>query len=121
MSPTRVTRALWIAAGTLFLGIGIAGIVLPMMPGTVFLLIASACYLRGSERLHRWLHSHPVLGHHLRVLTGEEKMPRRSKIVAIGSMWIAVTLSVTATRILPLQIVLTLLAAYGTWFIVRRR
>lgn len=114
-------RILWTLAGTLFLGIGVTGIILPVMPGTVFLLLASLCYLRGSERLHRWLMGHPVLGRHVRTMTGEEPMPRRAKVTAIAAMWLAVTLSVVATGSLPLQILLVGLAVFGTWFIVARR
>ena len=116
-----LVRIVWTVAGTLFLAIGVAGVILPVLPGTVFLFIASFCYLRGSKRLHTWLMGHPVLGHHVRVMTGEVPMPRRSKIVAISAMWIAVTVSLLTTRHLPLQLILTALAVYGTWFIVRRR
>lgn len=112
---------MWTAAGVVFLAIGIAGVILPMLPGTVFLFIASACFLRGSKRLHDWLVGHPVLGRQLRIFKGEEPMPRRSKAVAITAMWIAVTLSITGTTILPLQIVLAALAIIGTWFIVTQR
>jgi uncharacterized membrane protein YbaN (DUF454 family) len=114
-------RYLWTFAGTVFLAIGIAGVILPVLPGTVFLLIASACYLRGSKRLHHWLTTHPVLGRQIRIMTGELPMPVRSKVVAISAMWIAVTVSVLGTQILALQIVLTALALFGTWFIVARR
>ena len=114
-------RLVWTAAGTVFLAIGIAGVILPMLPGTVFLFIASACFLRGSDRLHNWLHQHPVFGHQLRIFKGEVAMPMRSKVVAISAMWIAVAISVTTTRILPLQIVLIVLAVIGTAFISLRR
>lgn len=116
-----VTRILWAIAGTVLLAIGIAGVILPMLPGTVFLLGASACYVRGSDRLHRWLITHRILGYHLRVMKGEEPMPLRAKITAIGAMWIAVTLSLTRTDILLLQITLAALAVIGTWFILARR
>lgn len=112
---------LWTTAGVVFLAIGIAGVILPMLPGTVFLLIASACFVRGSDRLHRWLHNHPVLGRQVRIMLGTEPMPGRSKVMAISAMWIAVTISIAGTNILPLQIVLTVLAVIGTWFILARR
>jgi len=115
-------RFLWTAAGTVFLGIGIAGIVLPVMPGTVFLFLASLCYVRGSKRLHAWLMGHPVLGRQVRVMTGELPMPLRSKIVAISAMWIAVTISaVTVREHLIVHVVLAAAAIFGTWFIVQRR
>ena len=121
VSGMPLVRVLWTAAGSLFLAVGVAGILLPLLPGTVFLLAASACYVRGSERLDRWLTSHPVLGHHLRVITGQEAMPLRSKIVAISAMWIAVTVSIAGSDIVPMQAGLSLLAAAGTWFIAVRR
>ncbi|HUP46537.1 MAG TPA: YbaN family protein [Thermoanaerobaculia bacterium] len=114
-------RLIWTAAGIVFLGIGIAGIVLPMLPGTVFLLAASACFVRGSDRLHGWLVTHPVLGKQLRILRGEEPMPARAKVVAISAMWIAVTLSIIGTEIVAVQVVLAVLAVIGTFFIMRRR
>lgn len=118
---TSVVRMLWVAAGTVFLAIGIAGVILPMLPGTIFLLAASACFVRGSERLHRWLTNHPVLGRQLRIMAGREPMPLRSKIAAISAMWIAVTISIAGSDIPALQIILTLLALIGTWFITTRR
>lgn len=114
-------RLIWTAAGTVFLAIGIAGVILPMLPGTIFLFAASACFLRGSERLHRWLNHHPVLGHHIRVLTGEEPMPLRSKVFAISAMWMAVAISVWKTSIVPMQISLIVLAVIGTFVISRRK
>lgn len=114
-------RILWTVTGTIFLAIGVAGVILPLLPGTVFLLIASACYLRGSKRLHDWLMGHPVLGHHVRVMTGEVPMPVRSKVAALSAMWIAVVISMITTGVLPLQISLAALAAFGTWFILARR
>lgn len=112
---------MWTVAGSLFLAIGVAGVVLPLLPGTVFLFIASACFVRGSDRLHNWLHAHPVLGRQLRILKGEEKMPLASKVAAIGAMWIAVAISIAATAIPALQIALAVLAIVGTWFILARR
>jgi uncharacterized protein len=116
-----VVRWFWTSLGMIFLGIGIAGVILPMLPGTVFLLIASACFVRGSDRLHHWLTTHPVLGRQIRIMLGKEPMPVRSKVMAISAMWIAVIISITRTSILPLQVVLGVLALIGTWFITTRR
>jgi uncharacterized membrane protein YbaN (DUF454 family) len=116
-----LARAFWISLGTILVGVGIAGIILPMLPGAVFLLLASMCYVRGSDRLHDWLVNHRVLGHHVRVMKGDARMPVRAKVVAIAMIWVAVGFSVTRTAILPLQVLLVALAAVGTWFIVTRR
>ena len=89
-----IARLLWVSAGTFFLGVGIAGIILPMLPGAVFLLIASACYVRGSDRLHRWLMNHRVLGQHVRVMMGDAKMPVRATSSAAEKLTVLVKPSV---------------------------
>jgi len=43
-------------------GIGILGLLIPLFPGIVFLLIASYCFSKGSQRWYTWLLSHPTLG-----------------------------------------------------------
>ena len=55
-----VARLLFILLGTVCLIVGILGIFVPLLPATPFLLFASACYVRGSPTLHRWLRSHRI-------------------------------------------------------------
>lgn len=117
----NVARLAWTAAGTLFLGLGIAGVILPVMPGTVFLLAASACYIRGSKRLHTWLHSHPQLGPHLRAVADGRGMPMRARVIALAMMWIGVAFSIHRVDLLLVEAMLVLLAIIGTAFITRPR
>ena len=83
-------RAAFIVAGTLALLLGVIGIVVPLLPTTPFVLLASACYLRGSTRLHRRLLSHGRLGACIRDFEAGRGIPRRAKIVALGLLWISV-------------------------------
>lgn len=83
-------RAFFVSAGTAALALGIAGIFVPLLPTTPFLLLASACYLRGSGRMHRWLLSHGRLGGYIRDFEAGRGVPRRAKIVAIGALWISI-------------------------------
>jgi uncharacterized membrane protein YbaN (DUF454 family) len=55
-------RALFVALGTVFLALGVIGIVVPVLPTTPFLLLAAACYARASERLYDWLLGQSTLG-----------------------------------------------------------
>lgn len=117
----NVARIAWTVAGTLFLGLGIAGVILPVMPGTVFLLAASACYVRGSKRLHGWLHAHPQLGPHLRAVADGRGMPMRARVIALTMMWIGVAFSIYRVELLLVEAALVLLAIIGTAFITRPR
>lgn len=55
-------RFFWISAGIIALGIGIAGIVLPLVPTVPLVLLASFCFAKSSERLNSWLLSHKTFG-----------------------------------------------------------
>ncbi len=62
----RLSKSLWVAAGTFFLFLGLVGVVLPVLPTAPFLLLAVACYLRGSKRMHDWVMANRLLGPYLR-------------------------------------------------------
>ncbi|HYC35569.1 MAG TPA: YbaN family protein [Usitatibacter sp.] len=83
-------RAAYVAVGILAVALGVIGIFVPLLPTTPFLLLASACFLRGSDRLHRWLLSHGRLGGYIRAFEEGRGIPRRAKIVAIGMLWISI-------------------------------
>jgi uncharacterized membrane protein YbaN (DUF454 family) len=86
-------RLLFIILGTLFLLVGILGVVLPLLPATPFLLLASACYVRGSQTLHSWLMSHKYLGTYITNIQEHRGMPLKAKIVTIAALWASLLFS----------------------------
>lgn len=64
-TPSRPVRLALVVGGSIALVIGIVGIVVPLLPTTPFLIVAAACYGRGSRRCHRWLLTNRVFGRHL--------------------------------------------------------
>lgn len=83
-------RYVLLAVGLVCTVVGIAGIILPGLPGTVFLLIALWAFSRSSERFHLWLYNHPRFGQGLREWHEYGVIPPRAKIAAVTM--IAVTL-----------------------------
>jgi uncharacterized membrane protein YbaN (DUF454 family) len=79
-------RYLWIGFGWLFVGLGVLGIALPLLPTTPFLLLAALCFSRGSEKIHRWLLNHPTLGPPIQDWQTNRAISRRSKVIATLSM-----------------------------------
>lgn len=88
-----MTRILYNVLGTLALILAVLGIFLPLLPTTPFLLLASACYLRGSPRMHRWLLSHAILGPYIRDFQAGLGIPLRTKLLALALMWPSLALS----------------------------
>ncbi len=75
-----------LALGWFCVGLGVIGIFLPVMPTTIFLLIALWAFARSSPRFHQWLLDHPTLGHYITDWTEHRIIPVRAKIVALTLM-----------------------------------
>ena len=79
-------KSLLILCGTVCVALGILGIFLPLMPTTVFLLLAAACYARSSDRFHRRLVEDPWLGPYIRQSQG---MTPRQKAITLALLWLS--------------------------------
>jgi len=47
-------KIVYIALGIFFLSLGFIGIIIPILPTVKFLVIASICFMKGSQRFNRW-------------------------------------------------------------------
>jgi uncharacterized membrane protein YbaN (DUF454 family) len=73
--------------GCLAVVLGVLGIFLPLLPTTPFLLLASACFARGSTRMHHWLQTNRVFGKYLRDYENGKGIPLRGKVWVLIFMW----------------------------------
>ena len=102
----QAVRAFFFFAGTTCLVLGAVGIVLPILPTTPFLLLALACYLRSSERMTHWMLNNKYFGKYIRNYRAGKGIPLKTKIIAITTLWI--TISISSIIILNLWIALVL-------------
>lgn len=110
--PKSPLRVVWIAAGTVSVGLGVAGIVLPLLPTTPFVILAAWCFARSSPRLRQKLVDSSLLGPSLRNWERERAIARRAKVMA--SVVMALLLALSVALRFPLWIVaLQALAAVG--------
>ncbi|GGA89774.1 hypothetical protein GCM10011491_17070 [Brucella endophytica] len=79
-------RWAYFALGVVMLALGIIGAFLPVMPTTVFIILAAWFFGRSSPRLERWLLGHPTFGPALRGWRDKGAIPRRAKIAACAGM-----------------------------------
>lgn len=86
ITSTCFMKIVYQILGFIFLSLGIVGIFVPGMPTTVFVLLASWCWARGSERFYRWLMNHPRFGTIVRDWQDRRAIPRRAKFLAISMM-----------------------------------
>lgn len=109
-------RALGLAATTL----GMAGVALPIVPTTPFLLVAVWAFARSSPRLEAWLRDHPRLGPPVKAWEGRRAIPRGAKAVAVASLPLSGLMIHGAGAGLAVTIAAGLaLACVGGWILTR--
>lgn len=87
----RFSSIAWCALAYLCIGLGAAGIVLPLLPTTPFLLLALWAATKGSPRLANWLLGHPRFGPYLHAWREQRAIPPRAKLTAYVLLGISFT------------------------------
>jgi hypothetical protein len=86
---------LLMAAGSVCLGLGALGALLPVLPTTPFVLLAAACYARSSRSFHRALRESRLFGPVLRDWEDHRSIPRAAKLRAISLVVVVFALTMT--------------------------
>lgn len=100
------------------MGLGTLGIFLPLLPTTPLLLLAAACFVRSSDRLHGWLMNHRVYGPIIRGYREHRALPARSKLTILVFTWAAILSSVFVLAH-PMRFLLLAPAIGATWVMLR--
>lgn len=115
-----IIRAAWLTAGFVCLGLGLLGIPLPLLPTTPFLLLAAFCFARGSERLHKWLITHPRLGPPIEAWQRERAISRSAKRASMVAIILVFGLSFAlGVRPLILIVQAVVLSCVATFILTR--
>lgn len=78
--PKLFNKCFWLhAAGIIFVGLGFIGMALPVMPTTIFFILALACFTRSSPKFANWLLTHPKFGEPLRLWQDHQVIPSKGK------------------------------------------
>ena len=118
ISNKPIVRWSLMFAGTVFVGIGILGMFLPLLPTTVFFLMAAWCYARSSRRFYDWLHHNRIFGKYLKNYREGKGISRSSKISTIVILWSGILYSIFVTQSTVIHLVLLAIAVGVTIHII---
>lgn len=111
---SKIHQVLFTLCGILAVLLGLLGIILPGLPTTPFILLAAACFAKGSTRLHQRLLANKYLGAMIRDWEQNRSLSRRIKWSAIGLMLVMTSLSIWQFSGKPLlQLLLVVVAVIG--------
>ena len=112
MMSNSLTRGVLVIAGTIFTGLGLLGIFLPLLPTTPFLLLAVACYARSSKRFYCWLLNNKWFGTYIRDYREGKGIKLKLKVFVISLLWFTIlysTISIVHNQLVSIILVLVAL------------
>ncbi len=116
---STIKRVFLIVIGSIALVLGSIGIVVPLLPTTPFLLVASWCYIRSSKRLYRWLLTRKFFKKHINRIIANKGLPLRAKVFILGSVWaMLIILMVFVFDSLLMRLIAFKLGAIKTLFFI---
>ena len=116
-----MTPIFWISAGHFCVLLGVAGIFLPLLPTTPFLLLASYCYSKGSSRFNNWLLTHPRLGSYVLEWRKNHAIPFRAKLVAVALICTNLVIIIMFVDVMvPVKFIVGIILSGAIVFIVTR-
>ncbi len=90
---SKTVRWIYIISGTTSFFIGVAGVVLPLLPATPFLLFSAFCYARSSEKFYNKLMGSKIFGDYIKSYKKGNGMPLHAKIIVILILWTTIIIS----------------------------
>ena len=123
LNRSKFSRIIWFMLGFTVMCIGLIGIVVPGLPTTPLMILAAACFAKSSQKFYDWIIHNKMFGHHVKNYREGKGIPKKSKPIILGTMWIfvlfAVLIAIPDSAPDVSRIATLVLAVIGTIFILR--
>ena len=123
LDRSPLSRTVWFVLGLLSMIVGLIGIPVPGLPTTPLMILAAACFAKSSQRFYDWIINNRMFGGHVKNYREGNGIPKKSKPVILGTMWIfvlfAVLIAIPDSAPEISRYATLLLAVIGTIFILR--
>ena len=114
----KIKKYLYVLLGLLSLAMGSIGVVLPVIPTTPFLLLASFCFIRGSEKFDRWFKSTKIYKNHVESFIKEKSMTMKQKITILSLVSIMLSIPIILVDNLYMRIFLIALICIKFYYFI---
>lgn len=114
----RLLNFLLVLIGIFFMGVGILGMLIPVLPTTPFLLLASFCFIKGSDRFHLWFKNTKLYKNYAEDFINDRSMTfkRKAKIMALSDFMLIFPLIKLDNLYIRLFIILIIISKY--WYFI---
>jgi len=92
--------------GFIFLGLGVVGVSIPVMPTTPFVLLAAACFSVSNKKIFNWLQKNRFFGPYIENYRTKQGIKKSLKIISIFILWSGLIISMVIMRTMWIYIML---------------
>ena len=100
------------------LGLGVLGLILPVLPTTPLLLLASYCFVKGSERFERWFKGTKLYKRHLETFVKEKAMTLKQKLTILFFADAMIAIPFFILDSLMVKVLLVLIVFYKYYYFI---
>ena len=116
----KAKKYFYITLGFIALGLGLIGVILPVVPTTPFLLVTSYCFAKGSERFHNWFINTKLYKKHLESFVKERAMTLKQKVVLLSFVNCMLAFPLILVDVLPMRITIIILIIVKLYYFTFR-
>lgn len=116
----KIINVLCIGLGFLLLGIGVVGIVLPILPTTPFLLLAAVLFAKSSEKFHNWLLSTKMYQNYVGKWMKNKGMSAKEKLRVLLMITILFAIGITFAPIWHAKVFILAVLLFHYYFFIFR-
>lgn len=109
-------KFIYIVIGLLSFALGAIGIILPILPTTPFLLLASFCFVRSSDRINRWFTGTSIYKKHLESFVTDRSMTKKQKLLIPGFATLMILIPFILVDNLMMRMTLILIVAIKWYY-----
>ena len=121
MVENRVLRLCLFSLGVLFVLIGVAGVFLPILPTTPFIIYAAWCFLKSSKKAYVWIYSHSIFSGPLKNWEENRAISKSAKLVSLTTIAFSAIYTQLAIDSLWVRYLVLFTLTLVSLFIVTRR
>ncbi len=115
----KLKKIIFNILGFFFVGLGIVGIFIPLLPTTIFLIIAAYFFAKSSEKYYNWLISNKYFGKFIKDYREGKGVPLKAKTISITILWLTILYSIFfVATVIWLKILLICIAIGISWHLL---
>ncbi|PWJ47773.1 YbaN family protein [Faecalicatena contorta] len=114
----KFVNGIFIGLGFLFIGLGMVGVALPLLPSTPFLILAAICFAKGSKKFHSWFLSTSLYQKYVEPALSRKEMEKTVKRKTLIILCVIFIISFWAVPVWHAKVVILLVAMFHIYYFV---